>query len=552
MRKSFQSLLCRVYLTIICLSFVLIMMQVEEVYADQDPEHGFQYWQEQLVKKGAKRRLILFEMLKEAVTERDGFAQRFVQLHGPQLFYGAFQSEDQRHLFQKLVISNFTLTDLPQLRHIFSPLDDGRIADAFSVAFYLYAPDKGYMHDFRSVLKKAVAWDWQAGWQGEELSPKKTLQLLIRTIDDHLGPKVGYHVRLRIRSRHHFAETEVMGLVLEWCLIQARQRYDRKSDEMVSEEKEIEKSRTQVVNVSLSESEEIAGSVYGTRELVAFKDQTQARSSFRALKLKKEGNVTQVPEGIRGSNWGLIENPYLVMPKRGEFSELKVTFQSIEAGTFLMGSREGNNNDHPQHKVTISQGFEMQETEVTNQMWYQLMGSHPHSETNKNFLKEVRTKPNHPVTYISWEDTQAFIRKLNALKDGFTYRLPYEAEWEYAARANTKTSHYWKEGDINNHAWYSKNSGAHIHEVGKLAANEWGLKDMSGNVWEWCQDWWNKDHYQNSPATDPKGPSMGKSHVIRGGSWHNVAQYLRSAARHPYSSDRNYSIGFRLLRANNP
>jgi formylglycine-generating enzyme required for sulfatase activity len=158
----------------------------------------------------------------------------------------------------------------------------------------------------------------------------------------------------------------------------------------------------------------------------------------------------------------------------------------------------------------------------------------------------VRMCPNNPVDQVSWNMAQEFIQKLNSRGDSYRYRLPTEAEWEYAARAGT-TGPY--AGDLEAMAWYEVNSGGMTHPVAKKAANAWGLYDMHGNVWEWTADWFGS--YSSGAVTDPTGPSTGSYRVDRGGSWDDGARGCRSAVR-PYGSPglRRSYLGFRLLRTN--
>lgn len=155
---------------------------------------------------------------------------------------------------------------------------------------------------------------------------------------------------------------------------------------------------------------------------------------------------------------------------------------------------------------------------------------------------------NNPVYYVSWNDCQAFIQNLNQLGQG-TFRLPTEAEWEYACRAGTQTAFYWGEdssySQIREYAWYDGNSSSKTHEVGTKLPNAWGLFDMSGNVWEWCQDWYG--NYSSNSQVDPTGAVRGSSRVIRGGSWLAHARICRSAYRSGHSPVYwTAGLGFRL------
>ena len=215
---------------------------------------------------------------------------------------------------------------------------------------------------------------------------------------------------------------------------------------------------------------------------------------------------------------------------------LLIAFVPIPAGSFNMGSdlRWATRFEQPVHRVTISKPFELQTTEVTQAQWKAVMGGNP-SDFKGDDL---------PVERVSWNDVQEFLRKLNQLESGKGYRLPTEAEWEYACRAGTTGDRY---GDIDAVAWYDKNSGGGTHTVGKKKPNAWGFYDMLGNVWEWCMDWY--DDYPSVDVTDPTGPSSGSGRVDRGGGWYNIAQGCRAAFRSGYDpGSRGNYLGFRLAR----
>jgi formylglycine-generating enzyme required for sulfatase activity len=181
-----------------------------------------------------------------------------------------------------------------------------------------------------------------------------------------------------------------------------------------------------------------------------------------------------------------------------------INFARISAGEFQMGF--GNSGDEsPVHRVKISRDFEMGKCEVTQAQWQAVMSNNPSSFKGDNL----------PVENVSWNDAQEFIRKLNQADSKYQYRLPTEAEWEYACRAGT-TGDY--AGNLDDMAWYSNNSGSKTHAVGQKQANKWGLYDMHGNVWEWCQDWYDSNYYRQSPGADPTGPTAGSIRVYRGGS----------------------------------
>ena len=156
---------------------------------------------------------------------------------------------------------------------------------------------------------------------------------------------------------------------------------------------------------------------------------------------------------------------------------------------------------------------------------------------------------NNPVEMVSWDDAQEFIKRLNAKEGHKRYRLPTEAEWEYAARAGTTTAYSFGDNkkELSRYAWYGENSGDSTKPVGQKQPNPWGLYDVHGNVFEWVQDWYGEKYYANSPGTDPKGPSSSSGRVGRGGGWGSFAESCRSACRYFNSPDyRNICIGFRL------
>jgi formylglycine-generating enzyme required for sulfatase activity len=196
----------------------------------------------------------------------------------------------------------------------------------------------------------------------------------------------------------------------------------------------------------------------------------------------------------------------------------------VDGGTFMMGatSEQGSDaesDEKPAHQVTLST-YSIGETEVTQALWQAVMGSNP-----SNFKGDQR-----PVEKVSWDDCQTFIQKLNQLT-GRKFRLPTEAEWEYAARGGNKSRGYKYSGSntISAVAWYDDNSSSSTHDVKTKQANELGLYDMSGNVWEWCQDWYGS--YSSGAQTNPTGALRGSNRVDRGGSWFSYARSCRGANR---------------------
>ena len=203
----------------------------------------------------------------------------------------------------------------------------------------------------------------------------------------------------------------------------------------------------------------------------------------------------------------------------------------IEGGTFMMGSNDGESNEKPVHQVTVS-GFYMSKYEVTQAEYEQVMGNNPSKFTDC---------PTCPVENVSWHDAVAYCEKVGK-------RLPTEAEWEYACRAGSTGKYYWGDAMDGSYAWYSDNSGGKTHPVGQKLPNAGGLYDMSGNVWEWCSDWYDENYYSSSPAQNPLGASGGSSRVLRGGSWDDFIDFYRSAGRNYYGPDyRDGYGGFRVV-----
>ena len=214
---------------------------------------------------------------------------------------------------------------------------------------------------------------------------------------------------------------------------------------------------------------------------------------------------------------------------------------AIQGGTFQMGSENGNDDEKPVHNVKLH-NFYIGKYEVTQAQWKVIMGK------NRNYFKG----DNLPVENVSWNDVQKFLLKLNALTNK-TYRLPTEAEWEYAAgyskssaTGHTKWAGTNNESTIDNFAWYDSNSNNTTHAVGTKQPNELGLYDMSGNLWEWCSDWY--DNYSNYAQISPTGPISGSHRVSRGGGWSRDAQYCRVTSRSGNLPEAYGShVGFRLV-----
>lgn len=231
----------------------------------------------------------------------------------------------------------------------------------------------------------------------------------------------------------------------------------------------------------------------------------------------------------------------LTPEQRRVLSNLMANMVQVQGGTFMMGATdeqidEAADSEWPVHEVTLS-SFRIGRYEVTQEEWHAVMGNNPSC-----FKGDTR-----PVEQVSWNDCQAFISKLNELT-GKNFRLPTEAEWEFAARGGNHSRGFKYAGttyDIDAYAWYEGNSNAQTHNVGQKSPNELGLYDMSGNVYEWCHDW--RGDYQSSPQTNPQGPPSGSRRVDRGGSWGNAARNCRVSERARLApTDRYSSLGLRL------
>ena len=233
-------------------------------------------------------------------------------------------------------------------------------------------------------------------------------------------------------------------------------------------------------------------------------------------------------------------------------NDLGMEFVYIAPATFIMGSpsdEPDRDGDERQHRVTLTKGFYMQTTEVTQGQWKAVMGDNP-----SGFKK---CGDNCPVEKVSWDEVKDFIKKLNQKEGGNKYRLPTEAEWEYACRAGTETPFAFGQCLSTDQANYNGNfplfgcskgeNRNRILPVASFSPNAWGLYDMHGNVAEWCQDWFGD--YPSGNVTDPTGPTGGNDRVSRGGGWRHSAPYIRSADRDGQMPHRYFnSMGFRIVR----
>ncbi len=230
-------------------------------------------------------------------------------------------------------------------------------------------------------------------------------------------------------------------------------------------------------------------------------------------------------------------------------NEVGMVMVLIPPGKFEMGSPESEKDRtgvESQHTVTITRPYFMGVTEVTQKQWMAVMGTEPWKGQEYEIAGDE-----YPATFVSWEETLEFCLKLGQ-RDDRKYRLPTEAEWEYACRSGTETAYSFgaNESQLESYAWFDKialwGNEKYAHPVGQKLSNGFGLWDMHGNVWEWCHDWFGGDYSRNSNLTDPTGPADGSSHILRGGSWDGRECYARSAFRTCNPTAR-YSYGFRVV-----
>ncbi|MBQ7648161.1 MAG: formylglycine-generating enzyme family protein [Paludibacteraceae bacterium] len=243
-----------------------------------------------------------------------------------------------------------------------------------------------------------------------------------------------------------------------------------------------------------------------------------------------------------GANQDFVENAW----------DINMKMIWVEGGEFMMGctsEQSGCESDEQNVRRVTVDGFYIGMLEVTQSQWEKVVGTNIYTQKNKANASGTRgVGPDYPMYYVSWEEAMEFCRLLSN-KTGKTYTLPTEAQWEYAARGGKKaeSTKYAGSNMIDAVAWYTDNSGGSTHPCGTKRANALGIYDMSGNVWEWCKDWYSSS-YTSYDTNNPTGPSSGSSRVDRGGGWDGDAAYCRVAYRDSYSpGDRHYGLGFRIV-----
>lgn len=282
------------------------------------------------------------------------------------------------------------------------------------------------------------------------------------------------------------------------------------------------------------------------------KDRPQTIDEFLSLLGSVTNGTITKPRGSHAKNVEFYDEETIVTQDESvvevdsherEFNVNGVKFKMIkvEAGTFTMGATSEMEDPwswmKPTQQVTLTNDYYIGKTEVTQALWKAVMGNNPSSFKGDNL----------PVETVSWNDCQKFISKLNSMT-GQNFRLPTEAEWEFAARGGNNTKHYPYSGsnNIDDVAWYDGNSGDKTHTVATKQPNELGIYDMSGNVCEWCSDCYSE--YSRSSQTNPTGPNSGSDRVLRGGSWCHIAWYCRSSPRgNSTPDDSDNKLGLRLV-----
>ena len=262
--------------------------------------------------------------------------------------------------------------------------------------------------------------------------------------------------------------------------------------------------------------------------------------------------IGQTMTGISGGILLLVVAVWLVRArrnrKRPQFSMGLMLVMTFVAAIGVWGGVRWNEalkhpdnfpNEHPAHSVTLTKPFYMGKYDVTQEQYQAVIGANP-----SNFIGK-----DNPVEQVSWDDAQTFCKKVTELTK-VSVGLPTEAEWEYACRAGTTTEFYSGDldSDLDRVAWYSANSKSTAHPVGQKEPNKFGLYDMHGNVWQWCQDLWDENYYANSPTENPQGPDHGAARLLRGGSWYYDPMDCRSAYRNGYYPGlRIIGFGFRVV-----
>jgi formylglycine-generating enzyme required for sulfatase activity len=306
-----------------------------------------------------------------------------------------------------------------------------------------------------------------------------------------------------------------------------------------------EGEKGEAVGIALSQMEVISFDRKGLEigramreELIRIRDEQARRAEEE--KQRQEAEARRVAEEEKRKSGEQAKRRAEAEASKKFYERVAGEFVFVKGGCYQMGDAFGDrrSDEQPVHEVCVDD-FYLAKYELTQGQWKALMGNNPSDNQGGD---------NYPVEKVSWNDVQDFILKLND-KTGQSYRLPTEAEWEYAARSGGKPEKYSGGDAVDAVAWYQSTSQGKTHHVGTKAPNGLGIHDMSGNVWEWVQDRYDSGYYNGSPRNNPQGPSSGTHRVGRGGSWYNDARFCRSTNRYRYAPDlRDDFLGFRIVR----
>ena len=410
-------------------------------------------------------------------------------------------------------------------------------------------------------------------WENAHDLKAKVISSLVDVFEDQ--PKVGW---MRTDSKEiDKLQKDIKKLMLQTkkkdkSLIETKQCYEESEKKVINLQTEINSLQKDLDELKKQEKERINDYNTLNRNYQSAKERVLSHKAeliylknelnkYKDINKKKEKDIITLEQTNRATqdtlkNLGrelerilkVIKSPKTIQKEYFRLSGIIFNMVLVEGGTFQMGSTyekdiDTKNDESPLHMVTLS-SYWIGETQVTQALWSAVMGTNP-----SYFTGDLRR----PVERVSWFECQEFIERLNVkLEDqlsplGLKFRLPTEAEWEFAARGgnNSKGYKYAGDNDIAQVAWYSENSVGETHPVGEQAPNELGLFDMSGNVWEWCQDWYGL--YTQIELSDPTGPENGRFRVFRGGSWRGGAQGCRSTDRYRHEPRRrNDNLGLRL------
>lgn len=503
------------------------------------------YWKSRISDSKLPKDKVLFEMLRAAVQEQDGSVRSLMRTKGPELFCkeeGVDIKSFQKHLLAFLALGNLETIQKKYQAEIKNP--EVELLKMARLLFFLYPSDRLFSAELKSLLEKAQGWTW---------ADKKSLENLRQFIDlleKQLGPDIAYHLHQRI---YYVRTAKKNYMLLQWELIEMVRSYSAEAKAFILRKTYRQKTPLQFVEGTKFPDKGLWED-YGTQEPLSFSSVDDAIIFFN--RVTKEWWKNKDLENLKKNNWGKIEGRPLA------------PFVQIPKGLFNMGSERSNTSDimgETLHKVELKNDYEMQATEVTQFQWYLVMHynnakfkeiTHCPKGSTSSFIEIQGTKlcPDHPVENVSWVETKEFFKILNEQQDGYTYRLPTEAEWERAVRADTTavgtTANYSideSKESLPEVAWFEDTSKGETHAVGLLKPNGFGLYDMHGNVWEWTLDW--SGPYVSASQTDPKGPGMGVSKIIRGGSYFGPAKQCGSAYRYDWSpTDQYHFLGFRSVR----